>query len=124
MWVSLGNILAIGSAWRRSAQFRVPDTAAFRTALERVFSKRRLVVLAETVDEMVLGPKWALVRFRLHEVRMKFAGGTVVLSAPALAFGPIRKALQQELAKATAAHGQASQEQKNTEQSALSDRPH
>lgn len=122
MWVLLGNICAIGMAWRRSAEFRVRDTAAFRTALERACSKRRLIVLAETVDEIVLGPKWVLVRFRLQEVRVEFAGGTAVLSAPALAFGSIRKALQRELAKATAAHRQASQEQQDTEQSATNSR--
>jgi hypothetical protein len=103
MWVLVGNFLALGLAWRRSAELPAPDRAAFRTALERVCGKLRLIVLAESADEVVLGPKRVLVRFRLQEVRVAFVGGAAVLSTPSLSFGRIRKALGRELTQAAAA---------------------
>lgn len=109
MWVMVGNLMAIGLAWRRSTEFPVSDQTVLRTALQRICRKRPFIVLAESVDEMILGPKWALIRFRLQEVRMEFLGSTAVLSAPILSFGAIRKALEKELAEAPASAQQASQ---------------
>lgn len=100
MWLLVGNFLALGLAWRRSAELPAPDRTAFRTALERACSKLRLIVLSESADEVVLGPKRALVRFQLQEVRVGFVDGIAVLSAPALAFGRIRKVLGRELKQA------------------------
>jgi hypothetical protein len=98
MWVIVGNLLALGLAWRRSAELPAPDRAAFRAALARVCGKLRLVVLAESPDEVVLGPKRVLIRFRLQEVRVEFTDGAAVLTAPALSFGTIRRRLARELA--------------------------
>jgi hypothetical protein len=98
MWAVAGNLLAAGLAWRRSAEFPAPDRAAFRAALERACGKLRLVVLAESADEVVLGPRRALVRLPQQQVRVAFAGGAAVLTAPALSFGAVRKQLGRELA--------------------------
>jgi hypothetical protein len=109
MWVLLGNLLAVGLAWRRSGELPAADREAFRSALERAARKLRLIVLAESEDEVVLGPKWALVRFRLQEVRVEFRGHTAVLSAPAPSLGVVRKALRRALEEAPAGARQASQ---------------
>jgi hypothetical protein len=102
MWVLVGNLLALGLAWRRSAELPAPDRAAFRMALERASSKLRLIVLAESADEVVLGPKRVLIRFQLQEVWVEYVDGIAVLIASALAFGRIRKVLARELSRATA----------------------
>ena len=102
MWLLVGNILAVGLAWRRSAELPAPDRAAFRAALKRVCNKLRLVVLTEARNEVVLGPKRVLIRFQLQEARVEFADGTALLSSSALAFGRIRKVLGRELTQATA----------------------
>lgn len=102
MWLLVGNILALGLAWRRSAELPAPDRAAFRTALERACSKLRLIVVSESADEVVLGPKRALVRFQQQEVRVEFVDGAAVLSAPAIVFGRIRKVIGREWNRAAA----------------------
>ena len=101
-WVVVGNLFAVGLAWRRSAQLAVTDRGRFRAALERVCAKLRLIVLAEEADAIVLGPKRALVRFQLQEVRILFTNGMATLTAPALSFGAFRRALRQSLAEASA----------------------
>jgi hypothetical protein len=102
MWVLVGNLLALGLAWRRSTEFPAPDRTAFRIALERVCGQLRLIVLAESADDVVLGPKRVLLRFQLQEVRVEFAEGTAVLSAPALSFGRMKKALERALSQTAA----------------------
>jgi hypothetical protein len=101
MWVLMGNLFAIGLAWRRSTKFIVADRTAFRDALERVCGKLRLIVLNETNDRVILGPKRVLVRFSLQESRIAFANGKAILTANALLFGRIRKALKRELSQST-----------------------
>src|SRR5262245_5947417 len=54
MWVLVGNYFALGAVRRRSAELPAPDRGAFRTALERACGKLRLIVLAESADEVVL----------------------------------------------------------------------
>lgn len=99
MWVTIGNLLAVGLAWRRSAALPARDWEVVQAALERVCSKLRLIVLAESPDEVVLGPKRALIRFPLQEVRIRFEEGGVTLTAPALSFGTVKKALGRALAE-------------------------
>ncbi len=101
MWIFAGNIFAIGLAWRREAKFPALDRHEFRSALERACKKLRFKVLTETVDEVVLGPKRALFRFRLQESRLEFDDRMAVLKSPALSFGRIRKALNRALHQAT-----------------------
>ena len=60
------------------------DEGLFRAALDRTLRKLRLVVLSETPNAVVLGPKWTLVRLRLQQVRIAFADGEVTVNAPAL----------------------------------------
>jgi hypothetical protein len=93
MWLFAGNLIAIGFAWRRTATFRVRDRAAFRAALEPLCRKSRLVVLSDSPDEVILGPKCVVIRFRLQEVRLAFADNTVTLTSSALTFSTIRKQL-------------------------------
>jgi hypothetical protein len=123
MWVVMGNLMAIGLVWRRSTVFPVADQATFRTALERACRKLRLIVLAESADIVVLGPKWTLVRLRLQEVRIKLVDRTAVLTAPALSFGAIRKQVGQALAEADAEAEQASRGQVHGGPGAAADRP-
>jgi hypothetical protein len=101
MWVFGGSLVALLLAWRRWAEWSVPNQAAFRTALERVCQKQRLLIRAETLDEMVLRPKSGLLRLRLQEGWIKLVGGSAVLNAPALYFGQMRKAVNQALAQAS-----------------------
>jgi len=102
MWVIMGNFFAVGLVWQRSATLPMADREAFRAALERVCGKLKLVVLTESPDEVVLGPRRALVRFRLLEVRVKFEGGEAMLTAPALSFGAVKKVLGRALAEGDA----------------------
>jgi hypothetical protein len=97
MWIVAGNILAIGFAWRRKAKFPVADRDEFHSVLERACQKSRFKVLAETADEVILGPKWVLFRFQLQESRLEFTNRMAVLTSPALFFGRIRKALKRAL---------------------------
>jgi hypothetical protein len=99
MWVLVGNLMAFALVRRRFAEIPAPDRAAFRAAIERTCGKLRLAVLAESADAVVLGPKRALVRFRLQEVRVEFVGGTARLTAPALSFTAVRKELNRALAE-------------------------
>jgi hypothetical protein len=101
MWVVMGNLFAIGLGWRRTTVLPIPDRETFLVALKSVCDKLRLVILAAGEDELVLGPKRALIRFRMVEVRFEMSEEDVVLSAPAISFGSIRKALRRELMKAT-----------------------
>jgi hypothetical protein len=105
MWLLVGNLFAVGLAWRRSAEIPVPDRFAFRAALGRACSKLRFIVLTESADAVLLGPKRALVRLQINEVWVEFVDGTAVLSAPAMVFGRIRKVLGRELGRSTAGHG-------------------
>ncbi len=107
MWVLMGNLCAIGFAWRRSAEIPASDRAAFRKALDQVCAKLRLIVLSEKREKVVLGPKRALVRFRQVEVRVEYLDDTVVLNAPALSFGRIRKALVKALDETDSSSSQA-----------------
>jgi hypothetical protein len=108
MWVVVGNLLAVGLAWRRSAELPAPDRAAFRAALEAARRKLRLAVVAESADEVVLGSRWALLRLPLYEVRVEFSAGAATLTAPAMSFGAVRKQLRRALAEAGAGGQQAS----------------
>lgn len=102
MWLLVGNLLAVGMAWRRAAEIPASDRALFRKALERACKTLRLIVLTESADEVVLGPKRALIRFQLQEVLVEFVDDIAVLRAPALAFGRIRKVLAREVNQETA----------------------
>ena len=102
MWVLVGNLVAISVVWRRSGELPVPDRAAFRAAVERACDKLRLIILSESADLMILGPKRVLIRLRTQEVRLAFTGDTAVLTAPALSFGTIRKEILRALATAPA----------------------
>ena len=53
-------------------------------------------------DEIVLGPKWMLMRLRLQETRVEFTRGAAVLTGPALSFRAIRNELECALAQALA----------------------
>lgn len=99
MWLILGNLFAVGLAWRRSAELPTADRGAIEAAIEPVCAKLRLAVRYEDEDEeeIVLGPKRALVQFRLQETQIVFADGTATLTGPALTFGSIRKALTRAL---------------------------
>jgi len=97
MWLTVGNLFAVGFAWRRSVALPTSDRLAIRAALDEVCRKLRLIVLAESPDEIVLGPKWVLVRFRLQEARVRLDGDRATLTAPALSFAQIRKALLRAL---------------------------
>jgi hypothetical protein len=121
MWAIVGNLFAVGLAWRRSAEFPAPDRTAFRLALGRACRKLRLVVLAESADEIVLGSKCGLARLRLWDVRVELAGGAAVLTAPAISFGAIRKALGRALAEAPAGAPEASQDGKGAGPAATAD---
>jgi hypothetical protein len=100
MWATVGSLLAAGLAWRRSATFPVGDRPSFRTAIDEACRKSRLVVLAESCDELVLGPKRTLVRFRLQEAVVAFDGDTATLTASAISLPSIRKQLRKALAAA------------------------
>lgn len=91
MWLFLGNLLTIGFVWRRSAELPVRDRAAFRAMVGRACGRLRLKVLAESLDEMILGPRRALVRFREQEVWAQFAGGVATVTGPALSLGAVRR---------------------------------
>ncbi len=99
MWLLCGNLFAAGLAWRRAAEFRVEDRAQFRAALRRACGGLRLKVLAETPDEVVLGPRWALIRFRHHEIRVLFGDGVAIVNGPALSFRSFRRGLTRALAE-------------------------
>jgi hypothetical protein len=96
MWLVCGNRFAVGLAWRRFAVLPVSDRVAFRVTLDRACNKLRLIVLSDSEDRIVLGPKGALVRFAMQETRVEFAEGTAVVSAPAFSLGAIKKALTRE----------------------------
>lgn len=100
MWLLMGNLVAVGLAWRRTAELDAPDWTAARAAALRAADKCRLAMLAESPGRLVLGPRRALVRFRTQEIRVTDADGAAVLSAPALSFGTIRKAIQKSLDEA------------------------
>jgi hypothetical protein len=98
MWLFAGNLFAVGFAWRRSVELPAPGRASVRAAIKLLCTKLRLVVLSEEEpDEVVLGPRWALVRFQLQEVLVTYSHGFVTLSAPALSFGAVRKELRRAL---------------------------
>lgn len=97
MWLVCGNLLAVGAVWRRSAEFSAPDRAAFRVVLDRTCPRLLMKVLAESADDVVLGPRWTLIRFRLQEVRVVFDGEVATVSGPALSFGTIRRRLARAL---------------------------
>jgi hypothetical protein len=99
MWILVGNLVAIGIAWRRSAEFPAPDRIAFREALRRVSDKLGMITLAESADMVVLAPKRVPIRFRQQEARVTFSGDTAVVSAPALTFSAIRRELQRAMAQ-------------------------
>lgn len=99
MWLVCGNLLAVGSAWRRSIEFPAPDRAEFRSALDRACARIRLKVLAESPDEIVLGPRWALIRFRLQEVRVVFDGESATVTMPALLYGSVKRRITSALAE-------------------------
>jgi hypothetical protein len=99
MWVIMGNFTAIGIAWRRSAELPATDRDVFLRALKDACDKIRLIVLAASDDEIIMGSKRALIRFRLMEIRAEFANGIVLLSAPALSFGRVRKVLTRALSE-------------------------
>jgi hypothetical protein len=106
MWLVMGNLCAIGFAWRRTTELPVTNRLTFRTALEQVCNKLRLKVLRESADKVVLGTKRALVRFKQVEVRLEFLDDTVELSAPALSFGRVRNALEKALSEADTSSSQ------------------
>ncbi|MBX7104723.1 MAG: hypothetical protein K1X57_11625 [Gemmataceae bacterium] len=101
IWLLCGNVLAAGLAWRRTAEFDAPDRSAFRAALGRACNRLRLKVLAELPDAIVLGPRRALIRFRLQEVRIAFAGDMATVTGPALWLGTVRRGLTRALAEST-----------------------
>lgn len=103
MWVLVGNLVAIGIAWRRSGELPATDRDAFRAAVARACDKLRLTILVVSTDTIILGPKRALIRLRTQEVRQAFAGATAILTAPALSFGVIRKEILRALATAPTA---------------------
>ena len=94
MYVIAGNVFAVMFAWRRSATIKVVDLASFRSALDRVCRKQRYRVRAETPNDIVLMPKWALIRFRLQEIVVKFVGDSVTVTGPALTISPFVKQLK------------------------------
>jgi hypothetical protein len=102
MWVLVGNLVAIGMAWRRSGELPAADRVAFRAAVARACDKLRLTILAESADAIILGPRRALIRLRSQEVRVAFEGERAILTAPALSFGVIRKEILRALAAAPA----------------------
>lgn len=101
MWLTCGNLFAASFAWRRVAEFPAPDRAEFLVALRKAADKSRHLILAESADEVVLGPKRALVRFRSQESRVTFTDGKAVVIGPALTMGVLRKQLTRALAQAT-----------------------
>jgi hypothetical protein len=102
MWIFAGNIFAIGLTWRRSLTVAMPDREAFKEAMERAGTKAKLTILTETPDEMVLGPRRALIRFPIQETRVQFENGKAIVTAPALSFWAVKKALSRELAVGSA----------------------
>lgn len=99
MWVVMGNFLAIGCAWRRSVTFPAADRETMTEAIKEASEKVKLKILSESDSLFVLGPKWALVRFRLQEVHVEFEEDESTISAPALSLGRFRKALKRALAE-------------------------
>lgn len=99
MWLVCGNLFALLLAWRRSAEFSAPDRTAFRAALDRACTQVKLKVLAETPDELVLGPRWVLFRFRLQEARVVFDGSKATITGPAMSLGALRRSLTLALAE-------------------------
>ncbi len=93
-WAIAGSLIAIGFAWRNSASFAVIDRAAFRSVIEKVRRKNRLNIRSETSDEIVLGPKWALLKLSLQETVIQFDGDAAIVTGPALTVGPILKQLR------------------------------
>jgi hypothetical protein len=85
-------------AWRRLAELPGTDRTAFLAALRKAADKVRLTVLSESPDEVVLGPKKVLVRFRLQETRVAFQDGVAVLTGPAFSLGRLKRHLARELA--------------------------
>ena len=93
----MGLTFAYGPAMEKQAAI-----ALIRAAVERACDKLRLIILSESADLMILGPKRVLIRLRTQEVRLAIKGDTAVLTAPALSFGTIRKEILRALATAPA----------------------
>jgi hypothetical protein len=99
MWLVCGNIFAIGLAWRKSTEFPAPNREEFLATLGKVGEKIRLKILSESANEVVLGPKKVLVRFRLQETRVAFKDGRAVLTGPALSMWGLKRRLKHALAQ-------------------------
>jgi len=84
-------ILVLFLVWRRSVEFPNVSRSVFRVALETACRKLRMIVLAESADEVILGPKWAIVRFPQQETRITFVDEIAIVNAPAISFGAIKK---------------------------------
>ncbi len=97
MWVVMGGFMAGGLAWRRSATFPVRDHASFRAAVDETCRRLRLVVLAESPDQIILGRKRAPAWLR-QEVVLAFDENTATLTASAFSLAAIRKQLHKALA--------------------------
>lgn len=97
MWILMGNMFALGLAWRRSVTYPAPNRDSFKASVERAASKTKLIVLADSPDEMTLGPKRALIRFSLQETRIQFEDGAAIVTGPALNFWAVKRALDKEL---------------------------
>jgi hypothetical protein len=97
MWLFLGNILAIGMAWRPSAKFLISNHAALRAAVMQTCDKLKLEVSDESADRIVLRPKRALVRLRISEVRIAFCDSHAILTSQALAFWTVKRVLSKAL---------------------------
>ena len=99
MWLVVGNLMAAGLVLRRSVTVPAPDQCTVRESLLRAATKMNLVVLAESSEEITLGPKRVLFRFRDQETSVKFADGQATISGPLLSSWAVKKGLIRAVAE-------------------------
>ena len=97
MWLTIGNLAVIVFMWKQSASFPAHDRALFREALEKVRLKQRMIVLFESPDEIILGPKHPLIRVQFIEIRAAFINDMAMLTTTAFSFSAIKKQLNKAL---------------------------
>ncbi|HEY2787769.1 MAG TPA: hypothetical protein VGJ05_22620 [Fimbriiglobus sp.] len=99
MWWLMGNFMALGLIWRRTATFPSTNKEAFRTAIDQACRKSRLRVMSESPDRVILCPKRALVKYELLEIWVEFEDNIATLNGPVLTFGAFKRALGRALAE-------------------------
>lgn len=101
LWLSCGNLLALGFAWRRTAHFHAPNRTQFRSALDQACDRLKLKVLTESPHKVVLVPRRSLIRIRPQEIWITFTDEEATVTTPAISIGAVRQALVRALAESS-----------------------